>query len=62
MVCSDTWPSHVERIHALFMRLAEPRLTINLAKCEFAQATVTYLGQIGGQGKVRFIAEKVRAV
>ena len=62
VVCSDTWSSHVERIRALFMRLAEARLTINLAKCEFAQATVTYLGQIVGQGKVRPTTEKERAV
>ena len=62
VVCSDTWSSHVERVRALFMRLAEACLTINLAKCEFAQATVTYLGRIVGQGKVRPIAEKVRAV
>lgn len=62
VVCSDTWSSHVERVRALFMRLAEARLTVNLAKCELAQATVTYLGRIVGQGKVRPITEKVRAV
>ena len=57
VVCSDTWSSHVERVRALFMRLAEARLTINLAKCEFAQATVTFLGRIVGQGKVRPVAD-----
>ena len=62
VVFSDTWPSRVERVRALLMCLAEVRLTINLTKCEFAQGTVTYLGQIVGQGKVRPIAEKVRAV
>lgn len=41
VVYSDTWVSHLERIHALFSCLAEARLTINLAKCDFA---VTYLG------------------
>ena len=44
------------------MRLVEVRLTINLTKCEFVQATVTNLGWIVGQGKVRPITEKVRAV
>ena len=62
VVCSDTRPSHVERVRALFLCLAEARLTISLAKCEFAQATVTYMGRIVGQGKVRPIADKVRAV
>ncbi len=32
------------------------RLTINLAKCEFARAIVTYLGKVVGQG------EKVTAI
>uniref|UniRef100_A0A8C5CMY1 Gypsy retrotransposon integrase-like protein 1 n=1 Tax=Gadus morhua TaxID=8049 RepID=A0A8C5CMY1_GADMO len=62
VVVSDSWPSHVERVRALFLRLAEARLTINLAKCEFARATVTYLGRVVGQGKVRPVAEKIRAV
>ena len=62
VVCSDMWPTHVECVRELFMRLAEARLTINLAKCEFAQAMVTYLGRVVGQGKVRPIAEKVKAV
>ena len=62
VVCLDTWPSHVEGVCALFMRLAEAHLTINLTKCKFAQATVTYLGRIVGQGKLQPIAEKVRAV
>ncbi len=44
VVCSDSWFSHVQRVRALFDRLAEAKLTVNLAKCEFARATVTYLG------------------
>ena len=62
VVFSDTWDSHVERIRALFARLAEARLTVNLAKCEFAKATVTYLGRVVGQGTVRPVEEKVKAV
>ena len=47
VACLDTWPSHVERNRALFKHLAEACLTINLlAKREFAQATITYLGRI----------------
>ncbi|KAI3355848.1 hypothetical protein L3Q82_004228 [Scortum barcoo] len=48
-----------ERIRALFERLAEARLTINLAKCEFARATVTYLGRVVGQGRVALVQDKV---
>lgn len=40
------------RIKALFEQLSEARLTVNLAKCEFAQLTVMYLGHVVGQGKV----------
>ena len=37
-------------------------LTINLAKCEFVQATVTYLGKVVGQGEVRPVRAKVVAI
>lgn len=62
VVYSDTWDSHVARIRALFDRLSSARLTVNLAKCEFARATVTYLGRVVGQGKVRPVDAKVRAI
>lgn len=42
--------------------LTEARLTIKLAKCEFAKATVTYLGKVVGQGKVRPVQAKVEAI
>lgn len=42
VVYSDTWHSRLQHIHALFEPLAEAQLTINLAKCDFAMATVTY--------------------
>ncbi len=62
VIYSDTWHSHLQRIRALFDRLAEARLTINLAKCEFAMATVTYLGRVVGQGCVAPVQAKVMAV
>ncbi len=37
-------------------------MTLNLAKCEFGQATVTYLGKEVGQGQVRPIEAKVTAI
>ena len=62
VVYSDSWEKHVERIEELFTRLAGARLTVNLAKCEFARATVTYLGRVVGQGEVRPVEAKVQAV
>ena len=62
VLVSANWPVHMERLRALFHRLAEARLTVNLAKCEFAGATVTYLGRVVGQGQVRPIRAKVTAI
>ncbi len=62
VVFSDTWPQHLERIHVLFSCLAEACLIVNLAKCEFMRATVTYLGQVIGQGTVCPVKGEVQAV
>ena len=62
VVYSNNWDSHVQRIQTLFERLASARLTVNLAKCEFARATVTYLGHVVGQGHVRPVQAKVLVV
>ena len=53
VVHSNTWGANLEVIRALFRRFSEARLTVNLAKCEFARATVTYLGKVVGRGQVR---------
>ena len=37
-------------------------LAINLAKCEFAKATMTFFGKVVGQGQVRPVQAKVMAV
>lgn len=37
-------------------------MTINLAKCEFAQARVVYLGKVVGQGEVCPVRAKVTAI
>ena len=62
VVYSDTWPEHLQRIQALCDRLAWANLTVNFAKCEFAKATVTYLGKVVGQGTVRPVRAKVEAI
>lgn len=62
VIYSVSWEDHVQRVQALFDRLVWARLTINLAKCDFAKATVTYLGKVVGQGCVRPVEAKVEAV
>lgn len=62
VIFSDDWDTHMARIRSLFERLAAARLTVNLAKCDFAKATVTYLGHVVGQGQVRPVSVKVLAI
>ena len=57
-----TWNAHLGRIQALFERPLAAKLTINLAKCEFAQASVVYLGKVVEQGVLRPVRAKVLAI
>ena len=62
VIYSDDWDVHLDRIERLFDRLAHAHLTVNLAKCEFAKATVSYLGGVVGQGRVCPVRAKVQAI
>ncbi len=62
VVFSFDWKEHVNTLFTVFTRLLNASLTLNLAKCEFAKATVTYLGKQVGQGQVRPVAQKVQAI
>ncbi len=62
VVFSDSWSDHLQHIRAVFERLKEANLTVNLSKSETAQATVTYLGKVVGQGKVLPVSAKVEAI
>lgn len=46
VVYSDTWHSYLQRVRALWGRLAAAQLTVDLSKCDFARAT----GPCGGSG------------
>lgn len=62
VVYSDSWECHVQSLEALFDHLVEANLTVNLAKCEFARATVTYLGKVVGQRKVGPVGAKIETI
>lgn len=62
VVYTSTWEEHMSSLKMVFDRLAKASLTVNLAKCEFAKATVTYLGKQVGQGTVRALDDKVKAI
>ena len=62
IIYSDTWEQHMKQIRALFDRLMIAKLTVNLVKCEFGRACVTYLGHVVGQGQVKPVNAKVEAI
>ncbi len=62
VIYSVDWPEHVRLLRIVFERLAKANLTLNLAKCDFGQATVTYLGKEVGQGQVRPVEAKIIAI
>ena len=47
---------------ALFDQLRAARLTVNLVKSEFCQATVQYLGYVVGQGQIKPVTAKIDAI
>ena len=59
---NDTWEGHMESIRALFERLTEAKLTVNLAKSQLVKAKVTFLGHVIGQGEVQPVKAKVEAI
>lgn len=58
---SSEWSDHLMLLKTVFERLVGAYLTVNLAKCEFGKATITYLGKVG-QGQVQPVSAKVTAV
>ena len=59
---SDSWNSLMQVHRALFDRLRAARLTVNLAKSEFCQATIQYLGYVVGQGQIKPVTAKIDAI
>ena len=62
IIFRSTWEQHPQRVKAFLIRLRQAQLTVNLAKSEFGQACVTYLGHVVGQGKIQPIQAKVNTI
>lgn len=62
IVYTSSWEEHMQILEQVFTRLAAASLTLNLAKCEFGKASVTYLGRQVGQGQVLPLEAKVSAI
>ena len=56
---SSTWYHHLNKLQEIFSRLEAASLMLNLAKCEFGKAVVTYLEKHVGQRQVRPLLAKV---
>lgn len=57
-----SWDDHLCTLNLVLKRLAKASLTLNLSKCEFAKAVVTYLWKLAGQCQVKPVSAKVEAV
>lgn len=62
VVFSDDFKSHLDQLHLLFTKLTHANLTINLTKSQFCHATIEYLGHIVGNGLVKPLNAKVKAI
>lgn len=63
VVCyADTWEDHLRTLDDVFKHFRDANLTLNLSKCEFGCATVTYLGKEVGNGQVRPLNSKIQAI
>ncbi|KAL1275959.1 hypothetical protein QQF64_035582 [Cirrhinus molitorella] len=60
VVYSMSWEDHLCTLNSVLKSLAEASLTLNLSKCEFAKAVVTYLGKLVGQGQVKPVDASAR--
>lgn len=62
VIYSLTWADHLSTLSDVFRRLSAASLTLNLQKCEFAKASVTYLGKQVGNGLVKPLDLKISAI
>lgn len=62
VIFTDTYDSHICVLAHVFARLQTASLTLNVTKCEFGHATVTYLGKQVGHGTVRPLDAKIKSI
>ena len=62
IIYSEEWDLQIKIIRDFFDRLSKAKLTINSAKSEFYHATLTFLGHVVGQGQIKPVEAKVKAI
>lgn len=53
LIFTEHWEQHLTRLRDVLTRLQAAHFTVKLAKTTFGRATVTYLGHVVGNGRVR---------
>src|SRR6218665_2930273 len=61
-VFSRSWDDHLNHLHNVFARVQLANLTLNIRKCEFANATLDFLGHTLSLNTVRPRQQKVDAL
>ncbi|XP_033112261.1 uncharacterized protein LOC117113126 [Anneissia japonica] len=59
---SQSWEEHLTHLNDILGRLGNAGLTAKPVKCKAAQATVSFLGHIVGNGEIKPLADKVEAI
>jgi len=62
VIFSDTWEKHLKHIRQVLERIRMAGLTTKKAKCEFANALVTYLGHVVGNNSISPTKAKVKNI
>ena len=62
LVFGDTYEQHDKRLEAVFRRLEENGVTLNLDKCEFAKEKAAFLGHLIGKDGIEADPSKVEAI
>ena len=62
IIYSEECDQQIKTNREFFERLSKAKLTINLDKIEFCHASFTFLGQVVGQGQVKPVEAKVKAI
>jgi hypothetical protein len=59
LVSSKTWEGHMQALHKLFGRLVEVQLAAKPSKCQIGFTSLSFLGQVVGEGILKPEQDKV---
>ena len=62
IIFGESSEEHAARVRAVFRRLEDNGVTLNIEKCEFAKSSITYLGHVASADGIRADPSKVRAI